>query len=435
MAPDIYNKTQAPAANPEKEGMEAYAFGLPDTHPDKIKAKQYADSLPLMNPVQQAAKENLENPSLMSLAGAAFEGAGGAHIAQYLPRAIGGAFKRGTYGFDGPTPKTPLQLAQEKIEAAKADGLAQQGNLATLASREAAAKLADSKRLSPPGTSGPGGPASKSGVSEAEIVSNPIVSSSGSPEVSRALDVAKSRNVTPAITPATAAPTATEATSKPRVLRHFREEGVVLRNENGRKVARHAKGKPNGGNFTTVPTKASSKGESTQGQLTNNDVAVDKNGIPVKPPKAFDPDDPINRGYARGGITHSALNLARRYARGGVVVGPVVGHTGGREDALPVEVPAGAFVLPADIVSALGTGNTLRGNKALDEMFGVQTSRASGGAVPIKISDGEHVLSPETVARIGGGDINAGHRALEQFVLDTRRKHIETLKSLPGPSR
>lgn len=429
-----YDMAYSPVVNPEKEAMRAYAYNLPDGHPDKAKSEKMAAELPESNPVHSAAQDEFSDLGTMAKRSAwgALEGFGGQELGGLMPRAIGGMFKPSTYGFGN---RTPVQIAQEKIDAAKAGALGQQADLATLGSREAAAKLADSKRLAPPGSSGPGGPASKSGVAEAEIVSNPIVSSSGSPEVSRALDVVKNRNATPAITPSTAAPTATEATSKPRVLRHFREEGVVLRNENGRKVARHAKGKPNGGNFTTVPTKASSKGESTQGQLTNNDVAVDKNGIPVKPPKAFDPDDPINRGYARGGITHSAVALARKYARGGVVVGPVIGHTGGRADELPVSVPAGAFVLPADVVSALGTGNTLRGNKALDEMFGVQTSRASGGAVPIKISDGEHVISPETVARIGGGDMNAGHRALEQFILDTRRKHIETLKSLPGPSR
>lgn len=428
MAPDIYNMTQAPAANPEREAMEAYAFNLPDTHPDKIKAKEFAASLPPMNPVQQSAKENFSDPVLMAerLAGGAFEGAGGAHIAQYLPRAVGGLFKPSTYGFGS---RTPVQLAQEKIEAAKAAGLGQQADLATLANREAAAKLGDSKLLAAPPSSGLAGPVSKSGASAAESVSTPAVASSGSPVVSRALTVAKDRAATPP-----AAPLTSEKASN--IIKHFKKENVIVRKEGDRAVARIGPGQAEGGRWTSAPKRGRSKAskDNASTSLTKGeDVPVDKNGIPIKPPKDIDPNGPGN--FRSGGVAHSALALARRYARGGVVVGPVVGHTGGREDALPVDVPAGSFVVPADVVSALGTGNTLRGNKALDEMFGVQTTRAAGGAVPIKISDGEHVISPETVTKIGRGDMEAGHRALEQFVLDTRRKHIETLKSLPGPSR
>ena len=130
---------------------------------------------------------------------------------------------------------------------------------------------------------------------------------------------------------------------------------------------------------------------------------------------------------------------SRRAGRnnGGVVAGPVIGTTGGREDAKPVDVEGGSFVIPADCVSACGDGNTLAGHKALERVFGpsVASPRAAGGAVPILISDGEHVLSAQQVAKQGRGDHAAGCRVLDQWVKDTRARNIKRLKGLPGPAR
>jgi hypothetical protein len=116
----------------------------------------------------------------------------------------------------------------------------------------------------------------------------------------------------------------------------------------------------------------------------------------------------------------------------------VVGETGGREDKLPVDVPSGSFVIPSDIVSALGQGNSLAGCKALDKTFGADNRqhRANGGqAVPILISDGEYVVAPEAVAKIGHGDMDLGHKTLDALVGTIRQQHIKQLKSLPPPAR
>jgi hypothetical protein len=43
------------------------------------------------------------------------------------------------------------------------------------------------------------------------------------------------------------------------------------------------------------------------------------------------------------------------------------GH--GRTDTLPINVPSGSYVLPADVVSGLGQGNTIAGAKVLDRVF------------------------------------------------------------------
>lgn len=424
-----YDMAYSPVVNPEKEAMRAYSYNLPDGHPDKAKSEKMAAELPEENPVHAAAKDefsDLGNMAKRSVWGA-IEGAGGQELGGLAPRAIGGLFKPSSYGL-----RSPVELAREKIAASKAAGLDRQADLASVANREAASKLADSNRLALPPSSGPVGPASIPGSASIASEASPAVSSSGSPVVSRALDVAKGRAALPS--PATSAALTSDKASD--IIKHFKKENVIVRKEGDREVARFGPGRPEGGQWTSHPKRGRSKAskDNTSTPLTKGeDVPVDKNGIPIKPPKEIDPNGPGN--FRAGGIAKRAINLARKYAAGGVVVGPVTGHTGGREDALPVDVPAGSFVIPADIVSALGTGNTLSGNKVLDQMFGPQTTRAAGGAVPIKISDGEHVIAPETVARIGNGNMEAGHRALEKFVLDTRRKHIDTLKSLPGPSR
>jgi hypothetical protein len=123
-------------------------------------------------------------------------------------------------------------------------------------------------------------------------------------------------------------------------------------------------------------------------------------------------------------------------------VGPIHSPVAGRTDHLPMTVPSGAYVIPADIVSALGEGNTMAGFKIIREMFkGMpgEQAFASGGAssAPVEIiaAGGEYVIDPVTVHHIGGGHLEAGHRELDKFVKHMRAKTISTLKKLPGPRK
>lgn len=122
-------------------------------------------------------------------------------------------------------------------------------------------------------------------------------------------------------------------------------------------------------------------------------------------------------------------------------VGPIHSPVSGRTDHLPMTVPSGSYVIPADIVSALGEGNTMAGFKAIRNMFGGLPGTqafASGGHVnPVEIvaAGGEYVIDPDTVVKIGGGDIDVGHEELDKFVKRMREKTIQTLKKLPGPKR
>ena len=111
-------------------------------------------------------------------------------------------------------------------------------------------------------------------------------------------------------------------------------------------------------------------------------------------------------------------------------------------------------MLPADLVSSLGEGNTIAGFKHLKRMFGgtpygaksampygqgkTPYGMAKGGksdGVPIVAAGGEFVLSPDQVREVGGGDLDTGHAVLDKFVLRMRKELIHTLKKLPGPKR
>lgn len=147
--------------------------------------------------------------------------------------------------------------------------------------------------------------------------------------------------------------------------------------------------------------------------------------------------------------------------------GPIHSPVAGRTDHLPMNVKSGSYVIPADIISAMGEGNTMAGFKIARRMFsshpyfqegkqpyasgstpygGGETPygahMASGGHVdddvpPVEIiaAGGEYVIPPRDVRTLGGGDIDHGHSILDHFVTGYRKKTIETLKKLPGPKR
>lgn len=108
-------------------------------------------------------------------------------------------------------------------------------------------------------------------------------------------------------------------------------------------------------------------------------------------------------GFSHGGSTHLADGgfptsseaspwYARAEARGAdspIHTGGILpGNTGGRTDVLNKIVPAGSYVLPADVVSGLGEGNTNSGSHVLDIMmhtlpYGIQGGGHKGGGTGI----------------------------------------------------
>ena len=182
-------------------------------------------------------------------------------------------------------------------------------------------------------------------------------------------------------------------------------------------------------------------------------------------------------GPARGVQQPRALQQAQpSLASEKVHTGPIHSAVAGRTDHLPVEVPSGSYVIPADIVSAAGEGNTNAGFKILKRAFGglprsagaapydhrggpygggsapynrdpaqpygeplPGAARSAGGStgsnVKVVVAGGEYTLTPEEVAAVGDGDTDRGHRVLDDFVKQFRAKTIKTLQKLPGPKR
>ena len=135
-------------------------------------------------------------------------------------------------------------------------------------------------------------------------------------------------------------------------------------------------------------------------------------------------------------------------------VGPIHSPVAGRTDHLPMHVKSGSYVIPADIISAMGEGNTMAGFKAARRIFTASLygqkagpygaempKKAAGGQVeeadlvPIIAAGGEYVISPEDVTYLGKGDLDHGHQILDAFVKKMRAKTIDTLKKLPGPKK
>lgn len=173
------------------------------------------------------------------------------------------------------------------------------------------------------------------------------------------------------------------------------------------------------------------------------------------------------RGRAFGG---QAPWQIRQESRGeSFAGGPIRSPVAGRTDHIPMTVPAGSYVLPAQHVSHHGQNNTEAGFARLDHMFssgpfGVALPPIRGGrgapaapspphapaptafhqggvpgegerGVDIMVAGGEYVLLPHKVRIIGNGSIHHGHQILDAWVLATKKKHAATLAKLPGPAK
>ena len=152
----------------------------------------------------------------------------------------------------------------------------------------------------------------------------------------------------------------------------------------------------------------------------------------------------------------AAFGLARQ--------GMIKSTVPGRTDKLNLNVPTGSYIIPADIPSAIGQGNSDAGSAILNKMFtkgpyGMNLPKAHAGsragqprvpklsmkfsrggrdgqvgqATPIVAAGGEYVIHPDTIADLGNGDISLGHSILDAFVKHVREKHISTLKGLKPP--
>lgn len=178
---------------------------------------------------------------------------------------------------------------------------------------------------------------------------------------------------------------------------------------------------------------------SSQKAISANISELVHSGRPQKQAIAIALDVSRRSKHANGGTTTVTRPIAKRVKPH---VGPIHSPVAGRTDHLPMHVPSGSYVIPADIVSAMGEGNTMAGFKVVRQMFkglpGAQAFNAGGYAgelVPIVAAGGEYVITPSEVEAIGNGDMDRGHKALDSFIRKMRAKTVQTLKKLPGPKK
>ena len=200
-------------------------------------------------------------------------------------------------------------------------------------------------------------------------------------------------------------------------------------------------------------------------QYSSPQFAMPNFGTPQSPAAPAAP-------MARGGTTTTTT------VEGAIMphAGPIHSQVAGRTDHLPMHVKSGSYVIPADIISAMGEGNTMAGFRQAKRVFGSEPyeqaspepyaqgtspynqaspepyeqgpdpygaempTKAVGGGitddlVPIVAAGGEYVITPKQVSAIGKGDLDHGHKILDAFVKKTRAKTIDTLKKLPGPKK
>lgn len=139
-------------------------------------------------------------------------------------------------------------------------------------------------------------------------------------------------------------------------------------------------------------------------------------------------------------------------------------HTSGagRTDNIKTSVGHGSYIVPADVVSGLGSGNSLAGGRVLDNLTGGPHTGpmglgstpisgdttpfakggmafAKGGMIPIIVAGGEYHIPPKGVMFVakkhGNGTMKSGHQILDHFVKRQRKKTIEDMKKLPGPKK
>lgn len=139
--------------------------------------------------------------------------------------------------------------------------------------------------------------------------------------------------------------------------------------------------------------------------------------------------------------------------------GSILSDVPGRTDSHATHVPSGSYVIPADIVSGRGQGNTIAGSKALESLFrlgrkparkrlGVPRRRAKGlalGGAPelpseaetppvrVNLAGGEIVVPPENLTDVVHPDLKTAHEIMDAWVLQERKNLRKELARLPGP--
>jgi hypothetical protein len=138
----------------------------------------------------------------------------------------------------------------------------------------------------------------------------------------------------------------------------------------------------------------------------------------------------------------------------------------GRTDLIHTRAPVGSYVIPADVVSGIGEGNSLAGAALLQQAlstgpFGSHLRRGGGVGIPappprfttpllgppasrggrsdapqpILAAGGEFIVPPMVVRSWGGGSEKRGHDLLDHWVVKKRTEIATKMTKLPGPKK
>jgi hypothetical protein len=180
-----------------------------------------------------------------------------------------------------------------------------------------------------------------------------------------------------------------------------------------------------------------------------------------------------NSGMHAGGVASLAAGgmgannppwYVRNEARN-LMKGPILSGVPGRTDAHQAHVPSGSYVIPADIVSGRGQGNTIAGANVLSRLFklgpygsspmgGIKhgagppkpprlmahsgggkggTDQNIGEPTPVNLAGGEIVVPPENLMQVVHPNLSTAHNIMDQWILNERRNLRKELAKLPGP--
>ena len=138
-------------------------------------------------------------------------------------------------------------------------------------------------------------------------------------------------------------------------------------------------------------------------------------------------------GVGDSGVSPGGGNAAGGYGYGGWKQGGVISRAQGG-------LAQDSFIIPADVMSALGNGSTKAGLAALNKQLqgrkaggatliqgagdGLSDSIAThiGGKQPARVADGEAYIDPNTVKRLGAGSAKKGAAKLYEMMDNVRKQ-------------
>ena len=140
----------------------------------------------------------------------------------------------------------------------------------------------------------------------------------------------------------------------------------------------------------------------------------------------------VASGHPQKQAVAAALRTAR--ARGGKVhKGAIHSSVAGRTDHLPMHVASGSYVIPADIISAMGEGNSMAGFKVAKDIFSApditsgtpygESGLPYGASSPRKAAGGS-TGNPNATAAIAGGNqrVAANRAASAQYARNENQR-------------